>query len=184
MRFNLPLRELSKAFWASVPQEDLKLQERPRVLTPQNGSYLRGLCKKLEIKTVIEIGAGLSTLLMADVVESIKTCDRDKVSWDRPLENVTYTQAESTAFLKALEDPAELFFIDARLRKDDGELIANLSTEETIYLLDDFEGIEKGVANAFLLQEERLLITPVDGKFGRSTLAALIPKGLIRLTNQ
>lgn len=182
MRFSVSLFELSKAFWNSVPQEDLGLRNKPRDINPQNASYLIGLCQKLEVRTVVEIGTGVSTVLMSQVVEQIWTGDRDEVNLKA--ENVTQFRGDSTDFLKSLKEQPDLFFIDARLHARDFNLVKDLSREDTVYVLDDFEGIEKGVANAFGLQEGRLLMTPVDGRLGKSTLAALIPKGLIRLVNQ
>jgi len=75
----------------------------------------------------------------------------------------------------------DLFFIDGRLTEADLILINKLSHERTVLVLDDFEGIEKGVDNAMLLgNQSHLLIYPrTEGK-----TALLIPVALLQLTAQ
>ena len=75
----------------------------------------------------------------------------------------------------------DLFFIDGRLTEADLILINQLSHERTVLVLDDFEGIEKGVDNAMLLgNQNHLLIYPrTEGK-----TALLIPVALLQLTAQ
>ena len=75
----------------------------------------------------------------------------------------------------------DLFFIDGRLTEADLILINQLSHERTVLVLDDFEGIEKGVDNAMLLgNQSHLLIYPrTEGK-----TALLIPVALLQLTAQ
>ena len=75
----------------------------------------------------------------------------------------------------------DLFFIDGRLTEADLILINQLSHERTVLVLDDFEGIEKGVDNAMLLgNQSHLLIYPrTEGK-----TALLVPVKLLQLTAQ
>lgn len=77
----------------------------------------------------------------------------------------------------------DLLYIDGRLTEEDNRLVFNLSHKNTVFVLDDFEGIEKGVANAFLLLRERpeyMLVYPKpEGK-----TAVLVPFGLVQFTPQ
>jgi hypothetical protein len=52
---------------------------------------------------------------------------------------------------KAIEAPCDMVFLDGRLKKADLELLDPLVTTDTVFVLDDFEGIEKGVANLMQL---------------------------------
>ena len=75
----------------------------------------------------------------------------------------------------------DLFFIDGRLTEADLILMNQLSHDRTVLVLDDFEGIEKGVDNAMLLgNQNHLLIYPrTEGK-----TALLVPVKLLQLTAQ
>lgn len=149
-----------------------------------------GLCMKLQPEVVIELGTGKSTQVMAEVVEvrRIFTGDREKPRLSEHQLGIgkvkTFT-GESTEFFRSLDEPADMFFLDGRLKSEDVQEIKRLSKSHTVYVLDDFEGLEKGVTNALMLMDNGLLLMqPVDGEHGRSTIAALIPKDLIRLVNQ
>ena len=89
---------------------------------------------------------------------------------------------------------ADLLSIDGRLQPDDLPLIRDLIHPETVILLDDFEGVEKGVSNLQLLtpllgpyialppvQEPRLVHL---GVIGTHTTAMLLPSVLLSLTRQ
>ena len=43
----------------------------------------------------------------------------------------------------------DLYFIDGRLQQEDAELLMKMEAGDAIFLIDDFVGTEKGVANAF-----------------------------------
>ncbi len=75
----------------------------------------------------------------------------------------------------------DLFFIDGRISEADKLLMEKLSHPKTVIVLDDFEGIEKGVDNAMLLgNQNHLLIYPrTEGK-----IALLVPIQLLQLTAQ
>ena len=92
----------------------------------------------------------------------------------------------------------DIVHLDGRLGKEDFDLLKNIITEKTIFILDDFEGIEKGVINYFNLvssslvsKTSHLLINPLNSEIGvkyslleKSTSAILIPKNYIYFTNQ
>lgn len=76
----------------------------------------------------------------------------------------------------------DMFFIDGRVSEADRILMEKLSRPKTVIVLDDFEGVEKGVANAMLLgTSDHILIYPrtPDGK-----TALLVPIQLLQLTAQ
>ena len=90
---------------------------------------------------------------------------------------------------------ADLVFLDGRLTDRDTEYLPLLSKPETVYLLDDFEGIEKGVCNALkmapALSRSHLLIYPPDTELltrynlpGRCTIGGWIPASSVTLSRQ
>ena len=150
--------------------------------SPQNLTYLYQFCRRLEVKTVIEIGAGISTQVMRDAgVARVQTCCRSEVSLPprpNPTCELEFFKCESTEMLLALKDAPDLFFIDGRLHPEDFAHIRRLSRPDTWYLLDDFYGLDKGVANAFWLAPGRYVLPPV----GESSLAALAPLNQLAFT--
>ena len=61
----------------------------------------------------------------------------------------------STEALKKVSekgDSMDLFFFDGGLQSSDLKYIAQLSGENTIFVVDDFEGISKGVINFLALK--------------------------------
>lgn len=82
---------------------------------------------------------------------------------------------------KNLDRKIDLFYIDGRVSEADKLLMIGLSNDRTIIVLDDFEGVEKGVANALLLGEAKhLLIYPRRG----AKTAVLLPASMLKLTAQ
>lgn len=82
---------------------------------------------------------------------------------------------------KNLDRKIDLFYIDGRVSEADKALMAQLSNDRTIIVLDDFEGVEKGVANALLLgAANHLLIYPRRG----AKTAVLLPASMLKLTAQ
>ena len=106
----------------------------------------------------------------------------------------------STEALKKVsekEDSVDLFFFDGSLQDSDLKYIAQLSGENTILVVDDFEGIEKGVINCLLLKNlpyfsSYFLIHPCPielfdffNPYGsRSMTALLVPPKIFQLTSQ
>ena len=102
----------------------------------------------------------------------------------------------SGEMFKAIDAPCDLVFLDGRLKKRDLELLEGLVSEETIFILDDFEGMEKGVINlTFLMDMEKLrnhfLLYPASaawlakrGYTSHSVTAVLIPTSRFVFTKQ
>jgi hypothetical protein len=47
----------------------------------------------------------------------------------------------------------DMYLLDGRLQPEDIKIISDLQIENSLILLDDFEGTEKGVVNTFVLTE-------------------------------
>jgi hypothetical protein len=79
------------------------------------------------------------------------------------------------------EVKVDLVYLDGRLSPDDFEPLSKITHDKTVFVLDDFEGIEKGIANALMLEHpSRVLIYPrADNK-----TAVSMPVGLIQLVPQ
>lgn len=111
---------------------------------------------------------------------------------------VQYPRQGSIQMFSKLVDTSvtpDLYFVDGRLAADDIALMTTLGADRAIILLDDFEGTEKGVANALILLESLknnfLLVYPPHlsfleryGLLERTTVAALVPKARIAYVNQ
>ncbi len=164
-------------------------------------------------KIVFEIGSfiGKSTLSMAiaadlnlpDIRCEIYCCDYSNTI---ELPNLTKTKitqfhkTSSTDMLKKINKNLVIDFIhiDGRLDKEDCYLIKQKINEETIFLLDDFEGDEKGVVNLFNLfkndvmsRNTHCVVYPLENtnikKYGlieRSTTAVILPIKLLKITSQ
>jgi hypothetical protein len=65
--------------------------------------------------------------------------------------------------------------------QSDAEPLSKIVHDKTVIVFDDFEGIEKGVINAMMLEApSRVLIYPRDGK----KTAVSLPIGVIQLVPQ
>lgn len=132
----------------------------------------------------------------------IHTCDFSndiQLNFDPILENVVQYPKQSstdmfTSILKKGIIP-DVFLLDGRIQQDDIPLLAALRAENAVFFLDDFEGTEKGISNAFALldafQNNFLLAYPPSTSFLRShgfsdwsTTAVLIPLSKIVVVNQ
>jgi predicted O-methyltransferase YrrM len=82
----------------------------------------------------------------------------------------------------------DLLFIDGRLGDQDLKLLSYLDRKKTVYVFDDFEGIEKGVENCLSVRQhfpELLLLRPSHSHAnGAGHIAILVPPTIITLTKQ
>ena len=133
-------------------------------------------------------------------VPTIYTCD---YSNDIPLRFtpndhiVRHPKTSSTAMFQKLLDHnifPELYLIDGRLPQEDARLLQELGANNSIFILDDFVGTEKGVSNAVFLQNifqnnfimcyPASTITMQNHKcFDASVIAVLIPASHVQFTN-
>lgn len=147
--------------------------------------------------TVAEVGTfiGRSTAAMSTVMRDggmIHTCD---VSNDikLPLLSNTvgvcqYPKQTSTQMFQSLVGSGtrvDLFYIDGRLAADDLPLIKKLMHDRTVFVCDDFVGVEKGVANAMNLLAGlgAPFYTLIYPRLMRKT-AMLVPNTLLQFTAQ
>lgn len=173
---------------------------------------LYSLAYQWQPQVVLEVGTyiGKSTIAMALGADAargeceIHTCDASN-TFDLPACSKTrvvqYPGSPSTQMLtEMVEDgfagKVQLMHIDGRLSKDDIGLMSQLAASEVIVALDDFEGIEKGVANLFNIRAAKAFADhfafypPSDillrslGFRDRCTTCLLAPRDLIRFTAQ
>ena len=122
---------------------------------------------------IAEIGTfiGVSTLTMNLALErlvDIYTCDASNAI-DLDVPNIfQYRKMASPDMFKDMankEVKVDLVYLDGRLGQDDIEPLNKIIHDKTVFVLDDFEGTEKGVANAMMLESpNRVLIYPREGR--------------------
>ena len=164
-------------------------------------------------KNVCEIGTyiGRSALAMAfgglDSINQIYTCDGtfDCLDLEKLKKNFSvkekfnaidkisyFGKTMSTDMLNTLKSKdvkIDFLFIDGRISMQDCEILAQILSEDCIILLDDFEGVEKGVSNALLLRglfKGHILLQPeYNEKIGyRGVTAVMVPANLLSLSRQ
>ena len=162
---------------------------------------------------IMEVGSfiGKSTISMALTADlnidqnkcEIYCCDSSNKIIFPDISTTTIKQfhkTSSTEMLKSFssETKFDIIHLDGRLQKEDFVLLSKNITEKTIFILDDFEGIVKGVINylnlvnnSLISRKTHLLINTINneiaGRYGlleKSTTAVVIPTNYINFTNQ
>ena len=93
-------------------------------------------------------------------------------------------------FQKIIQDSlkVDMLFIDGRLAQEDLGMLSSLMSEDCIIVLDDFEGVEKGVVNAMMLRgvlKNYILLEPMVDRNGVVlNLAIMVPSSLLSLSRQ
>ncbi len=125
---------------------------------------LYNLVRYFKPKRIIEVGTfiGKSTISMiqAQDDEGIKeaeifTCDfsnQISLPWNGETKIHQFQKQSSTEMLKKLTGVFDFLFFDGRLSEEDLVLLSKLISNKTIIVLDDFEGMEKGVINLINLR--------------------------------
>ena len=131
------------------------------------------LVKFFQPNVIAEVGTfiGVSTETMnlaMDRLVDIYTCDHSN-NIDLGVSNIfQYPKTSSTDMFKDLAEKkvgVDLLYLDGRLQQSDLELFHKIVHDQTIFVFDDFEGTEKGVVNAMMLDgANRLLIYPREGR--------------------
>ena len=147
--------------------------------------------------TVAEVGTfiGRSTAAMASVMQKggmIHTCDASNDIKLPALSDTVgvcqYPRQTSTQMFKSLIESntkVDLFYIDGRLAPEDYGLISELMHDRTVFVLDDFEGVEKGVVNAMgLLAHLKKVFYALVYPRGQRKTAMLVPNTLLQFTAQ
>ena len=86
---------------------------------------------------------------------------------------------------------ADLFFLDGRLQDGDLNLLPSMTHTKTVFVLDDFEGLEKGIINGIKLRDiyPNLILIRPNGKSPNVNqdsppLAVLVPPEILQLSRQ
>jgi predicted O-methyltransferase YrrM len=79
-----------------------------------------------------------------------------------------YPKKSSTDMFKEMAEivlGVDFMYLDGRLQQSDLELFHKIVHDQTVFVFDDFEGIEKGVVNAMMVESPgRVLIYPREGR--------------------
>ena len=163
------------------------------------------LARYFQPKAVAEVGTyiGRSTLSLylgaRQTLEFLATCDFSHDTWRAPPteagDKIRYFGMTSSTqmFQKLVEEnrKIDLFLLDGRVSAEDVELMEKLATPRAVFILDDFEGVEKGVVNALSLREKfrnHILLVPDSnletGWSASNCLAVMVPAASLRLTRQ
>jgi predicted O-methyltransferase YrrM len=173
---------------------------------------LLGVARYFSPRKICEVGTyiGRSALgLIAGAPESIvelHTCDfsfdqfdvaaitslpqlqRSKINY---YPKTSSTQMFQQLLRQGMNGDFDFFYIDGRINPEDVGLIKNLMTEDAVFVLDDFEGIEKGVINAtmllsglngYFLLRPSIVVSDFNQVFGKT--AILAPTKLLNVTRQ
>jgi len=143
----------------------------------------------LKPNTIAEVGTfiGVSTHVMNLAMErlvDIYTCDHSN---DIDLDAPNIFQYRKKPSHEMFADMAEkkvrvdLVYLDGRLSDRDIEPLSKIIHDDTVFVFDDFEGIEKGVVNAMMVESfSRALIYPREGR----KTAISIPFSLLQIVPQ
>lgn len=213
---NLSRKRVSRIVWEtlldSIPADRSPLHKTDELESLRHAAQLNtgsmtkaslltlwAVVRAFKPKRVIEVGTfiGKSTYVLGLEGADIDTCDYSNdialPQWAAAPGRVTqHPMTASADMMEKLTGPYDLLFVDGRLGKDDLPHISRLLTPSSIVAFDDFEGVEKGVANAMRFNcEGALLVYPAEralteryGIFDESTVGLIIPHSVVKLTNQ
>jgi hypothetical protein len=138
---------------------------------------------------IAEVGTfiGVSTLTMNLALErlvDIYTCDASS-GIDLNVPNIfQYPNKPSYEMFADMAEKgvrADLIYLDGRLGQQDYEPLTKIVHDDTVFIFGDFEGVEKGVINAMMVESGlRVLIYPRENK----KTAISIPFTLLRVVPQ
>lgn len=158
-------------------------------LPVEDAFELYKVVKFFQPKVIAEVGTfiGVSTKTMNLAMEQlvdIYTCDHSNDINLGALNIFQYCKMPShEMFAEMAEDElkADLIYLDGRLSQQDVEPLNKIIHDKTVFVLDDFEGTEKGVANAMMLESPgRVLVYPREGR----KTAMSIPMTLLQIVPQ
>jgi predicted O-methyltransferase YrrM len=141
-------------------------------------------------KVIAEVGTfiGVSTMVMdlaTPDTAAIYTCDMsNNINLNMTANIIQYPKTASHDMFKDIAERGakiDLVYLDGRLGPEDVEPLNKIIHERTVFVLDDFEGIEKGVINAMMLESPtRTLIYPREGR----KTAISLPLTMVQLVPQ
>ena len=182
-------------------------------ISGESSYYLWLIAKYFSPENICEIGTyiGRSTLIMAlassESLNSLDTCDGSFDCWDSTLfKNISESQSKnksvekiryygktmSTDMLGSIAQEGkkvDFMFIDGRISADDCKIMKQVLTDDAVIILDDFEGVEKGIVNAVMLRQAfpnyLLLDSPVSkSRKEKLNFALMIPSQIISISRQ
>jgi len=180
-------------------------------INTQSALELIAISRYFSPKLVCEVGTyiGRSSLCIVsgaqDNLKCLHTCDytfdnfkltKEIIDFDVNRSKINYYGKTSSIEMfrqldSALENNIDLFFIDGRISVEDSIYIEKLKNKNTIFVLDDYEGTEKGVHNAFILRQQfknLILIRPsinsLNGEIIYGKIALLVPINNFKITRQ
>ena len=141
------------------------------------------LARYFRPKVIAEVGTfiGRSTLALSEgageTLKEMHTCDYSFAEFGVPPELepsfihstkiVYHAKTASTQMFRSMlpmhKGAVDCFFLDGRLANEDLSLMQELRAPEAVFIIDDFEGVEKGVSNALMLRQafnDLVLIRP------------------------
>lgn len=170
--YDYPYETIEKIIW-----EQQKLRSEADYNTgsvPYDDAIeLYKLAKFFQPKVIAEVGTfiGVSAVTMNLAMErlvDIYTCDHsNNINLDIP--NIfQYPKQTSTEMFKDMANKrvnVDLLYLDGRVQEEDFQHLPSIIHDQTVFVFDDFEGIEKGVVNAMRLNgANRVLIYPREGR--------------------
>ncbi len=202
----------SELFNKSVALDDLRQQAAYNTGSISTGAIwtLFAACLFFKPKMVAEVGTfiGKSTFSMACAMDlaipaggEIYTCDfsnKIDLGFGTQTRVRQFQMQSSTDMFSAMaaeKKKCDLLVLDGRLQNEDFPLLSSILGPETVILLDDFEGTEKGVINAvhlmnslhsthYLAYAPSKTLMQSHGLNEGCTLGMIIPHRLIEHTNQ
>mgnify|MGYP001314499599 FL=1 len=174
-------------------------------MSPEAPKLLWLLGRYFSPKVAVEVGTyiGRSTAALfmgaRPEIEKLYTCDATFDAWDpghlasageiEYFGKTTSTQMFENLLSRGVK--ADLFFLDGRLQDADLNLLPSMTHSKTVFLLDDFEGLEKGIINGIKLRDiypNLILIRPngkaPNGNEESPPLALLVPPEALQLSRQ
>lgn len=151
---------------------------------------LRAIVAWVKPRRIAEVGTfiGVSTESMSFTGAVIVTCDvsndclpdtKRRACWPYKTSTQMLRQACLSHAAGKVAGPFQLFFFDGVLSDEDCGLILKLSSPNTVYVFDDYNGEFKGVQNVRKLQPllpNHVLMPAAGWVKDDTTLAALVPE--------
>ena len=198
----IPRSQFSKLFWDLIPPaacptshstleelEGLRAQAAYKTgsLSDRDRYEVYALSRYFKPTMVAEVGTfiGRSTFAIADGMDggTIWTCDASndlKLPTHQTVKIHQFPRKASTEMLLAAiakQVKFNLFYIDGRLSQRDVALMGECMDEDgAVIVLDDFEGVEKGVSNAAMLLNEFQHYSLMYPNYGGKTAVMVSPK--------
>lgn len=175
--------------------------------------YLWLITKYFSPKNVCEIGTyiGRSTIIMASAagegLEAIYTCDgtydcmdfslldgsdfsQSKISNGKKIKYFGKTMStEMLGEILQTGKKIDFCFIDGRISNEDCALFEKVFTEDAVIVIDDFEGVEKGVINVMMLRNKfpgHVLLEPpvIPTRRERLNFSVMLPARILSIARQ